>query len=296
MAESYLRRQLLLFGKHFDVSNEDDDDETSDGRCSDIDSLLPRDREGFVHRTYTVRPYLCKSEYDPRAVYSLPLMPASSPVLQEYTNKLPILTANVTRLQYTLKAFRSVYGSSERDYISEALEFLVKHDLSWIEHDPASSTTPANLKFSRFLHLLRSTGYEDYIFSLARKLRMNVDYVRRKRSPVQPKPTDHEFLNRYIHVGCGPRDLLIPDRANPYLLERTSTRDRHTQLSVKSPYVYRDFLSNPTTNSNGFITAIREGDRWYVDVTVTPVIIEKALGSYYRDCGSIVTTDQLRLH
>lgn len=259
MQRQFLRQQLLQFGKYFTESDDQVDEEVND-----IDCLLPNDRVGFNHIALVATPYVCRNQYDPRAVCSLPLISAQSRILAEYENKLPILTVNTTRLQYTMKAFKHVRGSTS-DYINEALQFLVKHDLRWIEKAPDSKQVPANLKFSRFLHLLRTTGYEDYVFSLATKLKLNVDYVRRKRSVTEQD--DHEFVHRYYYVGCQTPELY------------------YKPVIPKVP-VFQENLLDFDTNNYGYITGIREGDRWYVDITSDAIIVQKPISSRYSNCYS----------
>lgn len=113
---------------------------------------------------------VCKIIDDPRAVISLSLLRKQNTIIPEYINKLPIICINVSRLKYTIAAFRFVNDNENVE--NDALTFLLRVDLR-----QRNINDPPNLQFSKILHLFRSNGYEEYMFELARCLNLNVDLL-----------------------------------------------------------------------------------------------------------------------
>lgn len=139
--------------------------------------FLPKSYCGFECKTLRRKTIRCVDSYDSRAVVSLALL-AQNSILSAYANKTPIMCVNVSRLRYTLQAFEFV--GKFVDPISEALDFFIVTDIQRLEDEQKTSThpIPANAQFSRLLHSLRSSGYEQYIFALASRLSLDVDLVR----------------------------------------------------------------------------------------------------------------------
>lgn len=133
------------------------------------------ERCGFT-RTYESKvPLRCMMDVDSRAVVSLALVNKQSAILQSYANKLPIMVLNVSRLLYTTEAFalQTVTADAlDTSATQKSLEFYIRTDLRC-----RNRKQMPNEQFSDFLHRLRSSGYDDYIFELAYELNLNVDFV-----------------------------------------------------------------------------------------------------------------------
>lgn len=196
-----LKMQAIATGKTFKVKTQE---------CLD----LPGQQCGFRRSVELKNPVNCRVETDFRAVVSLALIKKQSAILGTYANKLPIMTMNVSRYLYTVEAFN--FQNTTKNSLSEAINFLITTDIKYREK------CQANLEFSNFLHRLRSSGYTEYIFELARKLNLNVDLV-----------LNRAIVIRYINI------------------------------------------SNNKTNKStsiGFLTAIRDADKWYVKTTKLPIV------------------------
>lgn len=150
---------------------------------------MPQNQCGFHMSLIPVPELKCFTHVDDRATVSLALVNKKSSILEAYANKLPIMVINVSRLLYTTSAFvlrnRNVSSMSATQ---QALEFYVKTDL---KHRKTS--LPPNQQFSQFLHRLKSSGYTDYIFDLARETNLNIDYI-----------LDSRVAARYIKVAGEP--------------------------------------------------------------------------------------------
>lgn len=134
---------------------------------------LPVARCGYNMTIIPVERLKCVPEVDISAAVSLALLNQQSLILDSYANKLPIMAINVSRLLYTIEAFKlQNKNTDERSPIIQAVEFYVRTDLA----QRIGGTLP-NIQFSEFLHRLKSSGYEDYIFALAKETDMNVDYI-----------------------------------------------------------------------------------------------------------------------
>lgn len=132
-----------------------------------------RDQCGFRRSFEKKIPLECCVTIDQRAVVSLALVRRQSTILGAYANKLPIMALNVSRLLYTIEAFSyRDYNANNHTPIQQALDFYVKTDIAHRDY-----TLPPNQQFSEFLHCLRTTGYLEYIFTLARELNLNVDLI-----------------------------------------------------------------------------------------------------------------------
>lgn len=74
----------------------------------------------------------------------------------------------------------------------DALQFMVSTDITrvaaWCEETYANTgqRPGANERFSELLHLTRSTGYEEYLFALARLLGTHVDLIKCRGQPADP--------------------------------------------------------------------------------------------------------------
>ncbi|XP_025196785.1 uncharacterized protein LOC112595701 [Melanaphis sacchari] len=95
--------------------------------------------------------------------------------LEKYFSKTPLMCINASRLIYTTRAF--VFRNRiDWDNVIESLNFYLKVDSGYLETDRRSDRQP-NLEFSMLLHCLRSSGYIEYIFELARHLKYHVELV-----------------------------------------------------------------------------------------------------------------------
>jgi len=164
-----IRRKALNDGKMFTVPQKRND-------LIEPKLELPNEQCGFTRTFETKCPLKCIIEIDCRAVVSLALINKQSEILKCYANKLPIMVLNISRLLYTTEAFAIQRNSDGGDGVlvsQKALEFFLKTDLEHCKTDDL----PPNEKFSNFIHRLKSTGYIEYIFALARELNLNVDFV-----------------------------------------------------------------------------------------------------------------------
>lgn len=99
--------------------------------------------------------------------------------LEKYSSKIPLMCINAGRLIYTTRAF-VFRNRPDWDSVTEALNFYLKIDSSYLENQYASvdrREREPNLEFSKLLHCLRSSGYVEYIFELARHLKYHVELV-----------------------------------------------------------------------------------------------------------------------
>lgn len=96
--------------------------------------------------------------------------------LELYLTKLPILCINRLRLQYTIDAFVFLNKVNLKASV-RALEFYLKTDIDESYKD-IQNRIPPNQEFSNFIHRLRSCGYKEYVFSLARHLAYDVEFMR----------------------------------------------------------------------------------------------------------------------
>lgn len=130
---------------------------------------------------------------DERSTVSLALIKSNTSILNAYANKLPIMCINVSRLIYTVEAYKVLECFKTYDeYINAALTFYIETDMKLCDR-----TQQANQRFSNFLHRLRSSGYKEYIFALAQALNMSVDmnysdsaFVRYKRANIDKTPAN----------------------------------------------------------------------------------------------------------
>lgn len=210
------------------------------------------EHKGFRRTVIPNVPTICKVTIDPNAVVSLALVRQQSSLLCEYANKLPILTLNVVRYNYTVEAFSFVKPPMKnKTFAQAALDFYITTDINNRDHQ-----LPPNEQFSNFLHCLRSTGYVDYIFALARLLNLNVDMV-----------VGHRYVFRYIRTND--LDLMCTSRnptnfANGYMtvvyqrnganwyVKTTQTpiirnlKEEDTQMYLQDPcnFIVSDIVSN----------------------------------------------------
>lgn len=190
---------------------------------------LPGDQCGFKRTIENRKQITGFTETDYRAVVSLALTQKQSEILGTYANKLPIMTMNVSRYLYTVEAF--VYRDYKEDASAQAIDFLISTDIKYrSDYIDSQNRCQPNLEFSKFLHRLRSCGYCEYIFELARHLSLNVDLVFSK-----------EIVIRY------------------FLL---------------------DSVLKKNNTAVGFLTAITNGDKWYVKTTKNPLVTDSF--TYYK--------------
>lgn len=99
--------------------------------------------------------------------------------LEKYSSKIPLMCINAARLIYTTRAFM-FRNRADWDNTTDALNFYLKIDSSYLENQYVSvyrREREPNLEFSKLLHCLRSSGYVEYIFELARHLKYHVELV-----------------------------------------------------------------------------------------------------------------------
>jgi len=114
---------------------------------------------------------------DPRSVISIALLDKSLDCLTAYSDILPILAINESRFEYTCNAF---YHASSSSYtFNDAIQFYINTDLKQIQNEKSQ-----NVKTSKLIHYLQSSGYENYIFQLADKLKVNIDIIHLPKNTV----------------------------------------------------------------------------------------------------------------
>ncbi|AYP97957.1 GrBNV gp84-like protein-like protein [Mauternbach virus] len=205
-----IKRKALNDGKMFTIPQKRND--------LAISKLhLPKEQCGFSYTFETKCPLKCVIEIDSRAVASLALINKQSGILKCYANKLPIMTVNISRLLYTTEAFAVQRNADNGDVpvSQKALEFFLKTDLEQCKKD----CLPPNEKFSNFLHRLKGTGYMDYIFSLARELNLNVDFVITSNMICRYKKLN--IFNGQTSIGTG--YLTVVHNENRWYVKTTTT-------------------------------------------------------------------------
>lgn len=181
----------------------------------DDSDFLPNQHCEFVCNIENRKKIECNVTCDTRSLVSLALINPESEALKAYANKSPIMCINVCRLMYTREAFELRHLQSD-DISEDALQFYFKTDVQQLD-----MKLQPNARFSNLLHQLRKSGYEKYIFALAKNLDMNVDLI-----------------------------------YHPNVVFR---------------YINKINLQNNL--SIGTLTAIKDGSKWFVKSTKTPLII-----------------------
>lgn len=191
----YFTSQALESERYFTSINVD-----TVGTCL---NFLPNTYCGFVHEVCKRNTLTCIGSYDPKAVVSLALFKRKD-ILSAYANKTPIMCVNVNRLMYTVAAFE--FSNNFIDPVNEALDFLISSDIQRLDDEQHDSSVniPPNQMFSNLLHILRSTGYERYLFRLAKHLNLNVDLVKCQSATAN---ANNKTLLRYSRVS--PNDIKI---------------------------------------------------------------------------------------
>lgn len=274
--ERYIARQALRSGKFFQppdtariASASIEDPYLRPPLDDDSVRFLPKQHCGYECNVYKRRSVKCNTEYDPRAVVSLALLNWKTPILQAYANKIPLMCINASRLQYTLDAFdyggyraTALAAENDNDTVGLALQFLIETDITQI---PVS--LEPNERFSQLLHTLRSSGYENYIFALARRLELDVDLAqckqdcnvnivfRYKRRDTESADSERKRFDAYIDPSL---TALLPS------IPPTVSTECRTRSSYVENREYRP--------RNGLITAINYEDRWFVRTTQDYII------------------------
>lgn len=132
-------------------------------------SRIPTHILGYNLDISRIHPYAYRIEFDPKLVSSLMLLDNNIEYLDEYSQLLPILGVNNSRLAYTINAFTFALPDAT---VNDALKFYISSD---IEH--VSSVTPSNSRVSSLIHCLASSGYKEYIYKLASYLSMGLDLI-----------------------------------------------------------------------------------------------------------------------
>lgn len=211
--------------------------------------FLPRAYCGFACEVTRRATIDCVSSDDSNAVVSLALMNRRSETLSAYANKTPIMCLNVSRLSYTLEAFN--FANRFDNPVREALDFFIKTDIKSLNTDKLESSVeiPPNLLFSNLLHTLRSCGYEQYIFSIAETLCLDVDLVKCRSTTRSSDPVKTLFRYRRL---LAPSEVIVG--------------------SSSSSSINKSSGNKPATVRIGVITAVQNGDRWYVRTTKSNII------------------------
>lgn len=156
-----LRCEALNNGKLFSKSL---------SKCSKF--YLPPEQCGFTRSYETKTPLRWTVNIDLQACLSLAAVNKQNPNLHDYANKTNIMVINVSRLSWTCEAFKFLNQVSQTTVNEQALQFYFKTD-----YKHRDKKLPPNHQFSNFLHRLKSSGYLDYIFDLAREINLNVDII-----------------------------------------------------------------------------------------------------------------------
>lgn len=186
MTRKYIKQACLMDGMMLNPFNsQNKNNEKND--CS-----LPKSYTNFKYDILQRNELYWTIAHHPNKYLSLAMFDPNSPILKAYTNKLSLMVINASRLAFTVAAY-TLYDNDENNNIpspsDQALNFYLKYEISQI-----NLQTSANLRFSQFLHSLKTSGSEDYIFSLARTLQMNVDLIKTKN-----------YLFRYTLSDCTER-------------------------------------------------------------------------------------------
>lgn len=112
---------------------------------------------------------------------SLALVDKNLKCIRAYADKLPLMIINAYRLKYTILAF--LLNNDNKYTYDKALEFYLNYEI-----DNIDTKLKPNEMFNAFLHSLQTSGTEQYIFALARHLKMNVDLMK-----------NDKFVYRYIY-------------------------------------------------------------------------------------------------
>lgn len=240
--DEYLKRRALYSGKLFSTDRRAATSTVVGEERKRF--LLPNSHCGFRHSVLRRRPVRCQNRIDSRGLVSLALLDRKTRAIHDYANKLPVICVNVNRLTYTLDAFLLRHQNDDRT-IDYALQFYISSDID--ELSKVTASLEPNDRFSRFLHLLRSDGYENYLFALARRLDLNVDLVRCD----DEGNGDTKLFVRYTRTKLNDLDLL--------------------QKSPPSP-------SLSSQHDTGTLTAVHHGDQWYVRLSPQPIIVAITTG------------------
>lgn len=145
-----------------------------DGGINHDSDALPRNYDGFELTIEKCRDfYVPLLRENAKEVVSMALFSRPSALTIQYVNKLPIMMMNKKRLNYTAEAFAFKY--EHQNVACLAVEFILQNDIASISHIEAP-----NERFSTLLHTLKSDGYENFIVSLARQLKFNINLMKSK--------------------------------------------------------------------------------------------------------------------
>lgn len=181
-----LRHEALNNGKLFSKNK---------SKCSEF--YLPPEQCGFVRTYETKLPLTWNVRIDSQACQSLAAVNKHNPDLHNYANKTTIMVINTSRFLWTWEAFKILNQVSETSAEEQALSFYFRTDFKHKDKD-----LPPNLQFSNFLHRLKSSGYLDYIFDLAREINLNVDVVLSGTQIVR-------YTNTHLNVKGKPKSTAI---------------------------------------------------------------------------------------
>lgn len=214
---------------HCENVYEDDDDDSTMGKYTKWTS----EQCGFKRTFEKIIPLECRTSIDSRSVVSLALVKRQSTILGAYANKLPIMSINVSRLLYTIEAFKfRDYNQGSQTPIQQALDFYVRTDIAH-----RNTNLAPNHQFSEFLHCLRTTGYLEYIFDLARTLNLNVDLI-----------VDNIMFVRYIRVDVSSRELHSIGIGFITVLHRQNNGSKWYVKTTKEP-----IINDPIANTQSLI-------------------------------------------
>lgn len=167
---------------------------------------LPDEKCGFECEILKKKDLRCYCENDPRHVISLAIINSNSCILQPYGGKTAIMFINVMRFMYTIEAFGLRNTQDESSILEQALDFYIRTDFKHRNVD-----LPPNHQFSELLHLLKKSGYTEYIFDLATELNLNVDLILNTNTVARYKKIKFTSDDQPIKAAIGYLTVLIND-------------------------------------------------------------------------------------
>lgn len=161
LSRTDLKNLALKKGKLFPVQNDEKNR-----------FQLPTEKCGFEYEIINKKDLRCYCENDPRYLISLACVNSNSCILQPYGGKTAIMFINVVRFTYTIEAFSLRNTQDESSIFAQALDFYIRTDFKY-----RNINSLPNQQFSELLHLLKKSGYMEYIFDLAAELNLNIDLI-----------------------------------------------------------------------------------------------------------------------
>lgn len=252
-------------------------------RCSlrNNNTYIPGYEIGFRRYIESKKPIACQQQIDTRAVVSLALLHQYNDILGSYANKLPILTINVSRFMYTVEAFNFRNQTQQNTINQQALNFYIQQDIKFCER---FIEYPANQRFSIFLHLLRSNGYREYYFNLARQTNLNIDYIVTQHTVIRYIRTDDSLESNSIGFGFltvlrdgikwfvkTTKDPIVTDNFDLNRYKRpppqtTSTSNTTNRLTIKRQFPFKQCLDIELDKRQRYNDAVNSSKRELIDL------------------------------